>query len=209
MIFRSEVTRLMAALTLGCATMVIFAAPVGTQPTQDPGSPMARTSQLPEFAAKADFGPGPGSRPGMLQGMGEAASELVISALSFLGVPYRRGGNNDAAGFDCSGFTRHVFESTVGLLLPRRSDEQARVPELDKVRREDLQPGDLVFFNTLRRTFSHVGIYIGENRFVHSPRAGGAVRIEDMREGYWARRFTGARRAEWPAAPATPEATRR
>jgi cell wall-associated NlpC family hydrolase len=81
-------------------------------------------------------------------------------------------------------------------VLPRRVDEQATAQGLLKVGRDELRPGDLVFFNTLRRTFSHVGIYVGEGKFIHAPRAGKQVRIEDMRQAYWARRFTGARRAE-------------
>lgn len=130
----------------------------------------------------------------------DTASELVFTAMNFLGVPYRRGGNSAEQGFDCSGFTRHLFESTVGLVLPRRSDEQATKAGLQEVPKADLQPGDLVFFNTMRRAFSHVGIYIGEGRFIHSPRAGGQVRVENMTESYWTRRFDGARRVDWPQA---------
>ena len=125
-----------------------------------------------------------------------SASEMVLGAMAFLGVPYRRGGSAAEEGFDCSGFTRHVFENSIGLILPRRVDDQASAQGLFKVGREELKPGDLVFFNTLRRTFSHVGIYLGDGKFIHSPRAGKAVRIEDMRSAYWARRFTGARRAK-------------
>jgi cell wall-associated NlpC family hydrolase len=125
----------------------------------------------------------------------ERASDLVITAMNFLGVPYRRGGQTEDEGFDCSGFTRYIFERSIGLVLPRRVDEQAAAPGLRSVRRDDLQPGDLVFFNTLRRSFSHVGIYVGEGKFIHSPRSGAAVRVEDMTLAYWARRFTGARRA--------------
>ena len=125
-----------------------------------------------------------------------SASEMVLAAMAFLGVPYRRGGSAADEGFDCSGFTRHVFEHSIGLILPRRVDDQASAQGLFKVGREELRPGDLVFFNTLRRTFSHVGIYLGDGKFIHSPRAGKAVRIEDMRSAYWARRFTGARRAK-------------
>ena len=126
----------------------------------------------------------------------DKASDMVLSAMNFLGVPYRRGGNSADNGFDCSGFTRHVFEMSLGLVLPRRADEQASAPGLKKIRREELKPGDLVFFNTLKRTFSHVGIYIGEGKFIHAPRAGGEVRVEDMRYAYWSKRFTGARRAQ-------------
>ena len=130
----------------------------------------------------------------------DSASDLVMSAMNFLGVPYRRGGISDASGFDCSGFTRHVFENSIGLVLPHRADEQATSAGLLNINRQELKPGDLVFFNTMKRTFSHVGIYVGDDKFIHSPRAGGEVRIEDMRESYWARRYTGARRADLNAA---------
>ncbi len=134
----------------------------------------------------------------------DKASDMVLSAMNFLGVPYRRGGNSADNGFDCSGFTRHVFEMSLGLVLPRRADEQAGAPGLKKIKREELKPGDLVFFNTLKRTFSHVGIYIGEGKFIHAPRAGGEVRVEDMRYAYWSKRFTGARRAQPLEAAAEP-----
>ena len=95
---------------------------------------------------------------------------------------------------------------SLGLVLPRRVDDQASASGLVRIRREELRPGDLVFFNTLRRTFSHVGIYIGDGKFIHAPRTGSEVRIEDMRQAYWDRRFTGARRPEAtsPAAQGTP-----
>ena len=140
----------------------------------------------------------------VMQTVRDKASELVMSAMNFLGVPYRRGGNTEATGFDCSGFTRHIFENSLGLVLPRRADEQASLSSLLPIQREDLKPGDLVFFNTMKRTFSHVGIYVGDDKFIHSPRAGGAVRIEDMRQSYWAARFTGARRADLGAAATSP-----
>lgn len=138
----------------------------------------------------------------------DTASDLVLSAMNFLGVPYRRGGNSPDQGFDCSGFTRHIFERSIGLVLPRRADQQAHDAGLLSVDRQELKPGDLVFFNTMRRAFSHVGIYVGDGKFIHSPRAGGQVRVEDMREAYWAKRFNGARRATLEGA-ATPLATAR
>ena len=135
----------------------------------------------------------------------ERASGLVISALNFLGVPYQRGGNGNSSGdgsgtgkdsgFDCSGFTRHVFQLSLGLVLPRRVDDQASAHGLVAVERTELRPGDLVFFNTLKRNFSHVGIYVGEGRFIHAPRSGSEVRIENLRQAYWAERYSGARRA--------------
>ena len=140
--------------------------------------------------------------------MRERASEMVLTALNFLDVPYRRAGSTAEHGFDCSGFTRHVFQTSLGLLLPRSADEQAHAKGLVNVPREELQPGDLVFFNTLRRTFSHVGIYLGDDKFIHSPRTGSEVRVESMRFAYWAQRFTGARRldAVVDAPAATPPA---
>ena len=128
------------------------------------------------------------------QAVGGKASELVISAMGFLGVPYKLGGNTVESGFDCSGFVRAMYQQTVGLILPRTADQQAAATvEIDK---SELQPGDLVFFNTLRRTFSHVGIYVGDNKFIHSPKPGSEVRVENMNINYWRTRFDGARRVE-------------
>ncbi len=148
----------------------------------------------------------PPSEYAFVQTMRDKASDMVLSAMNFLGVPYRRGGNSAENGFDCSGFTRHVFEMSLGLVLPRRVDDQASAPGLLKVGRDELKPGDLVFFNTLKRTFSHVGIYIGDGKFIHSPRSGGEVRVEDMRYAYWSKRFTGARRAQPLVESALPSA---
>ena len=124
----------------------------------------------------------------------DGTSSLVDSAMNFLGVRYKLGGNSAESGFDCSGFTRYVFENSLGRVLPHRADEQANAPELAKVDKKDLKPGDLVFFDTMRRTFSHVGIYLGDGKFIHSPRTGESVRIEDINISYWAKHFTGARR---------------
>lgn len=131
------------------------------------------------------------------------ASDLVVTAMGFLGVPYRRGGNSADTGFDCSGFVKAMYEQTVGLILPRRANEQAAATQ--KIDRRDLQPGDLVFFNTLKRTFSHVGIYIGDNKFIHSPKPGAQVRVEDMGVPYWSTRFDGARRVITTTAQVPPQ----
>lgn len=128
-------------------------------------------------------------------------SELVVTAMGFLGVPYRRGGNSAETGFDCSGFVRAIYEQTVGLLLPRLAHEQAAATQA--IDSTELQPGDLVFFNTMRRQFSHVGIYVGDGKFIHSPKPGARVRVENMNGNYWQRRFDGARRVL--VAAATPE----
>lgn len=126
------------------------------------------------------------------QSVGEKASELVFTAMGFLGVPYKRGGSTVESGFDCSGFVRAMYQQTVGLILPRKAEQQAAATQ--KIEQSDLKPGDLVFFNTMRRAFSHVGIYIGDGKFIHSPKPGSEVRIEDMDLSYWRRRFDGARR---------------
>lgn len=116
--------------------------------------------------------------------------------MGFLGVPYKFGGNTAETGFDCSGFVRAVFEQSIGKVLPRRAEEQAAAALV--INHKDLKPGDLVFFNTMRRAFSHVGIYVGDGKFIHSPRKGAHVRVEDMRKAYWQTRFNGARRVLLP-----------
>ena len=126
------------------------------------------------------------------QNVTNKASDLVVNALGFLGVPYRFGGNSAETGFDCSGFVKAMYEQTVGLILPRKAEQQAA--DTRQIDRSELQPGDLVFFNTLRRAFSHVGIYIGDGKFIHSPRPGEQVRVDSMGLSYWSHRFDGARR---------------
>lgn len=128
------------------------------------------------------------------QSVGHKASELVVNAMGFLGVPYARGGNSAETGFDCSGFVKAIYEQSIGLILPRRAEQQAAATE--NIEKKDLQPGDLVFFNTLKRAFSHVGIYVGDGKFIHSPKPGAEVRMESMGVAYWARRFDGARRVQ-------------
>lgn len=118
--------------------------------------------------------------------------ELAMQALGYLGIRYRYGGNSPGTGFDCSGLVRYVVSQAVGLVLPRDARSISEVGA--RVTSDDLQPGDLVFFNTLRRPFSHVGIYVGGRRFVHAPASGGAVELVDMGDRYWQSRFDGARR---------------
>ncbi len=194
---RRNATRAALALVIGCASGVACAGP------DDSADALLKLFPDHGFVAESAPPAAPATgEPGVLRRVHDRATEMVVAAMDFVGVRYRRGGNSAETGFDCSGFTRHVFETSLGLVLPRRVDEQAAAPGLVAVRRDDLQPGDLVFFNTLKRTFSHVGIYIGDNRFIHSPRPGKQVRTEDMSFAYWAKRFTGARRAETVAAAA-------
>ena len=119
-------------------------------------------------------------------------AELVVHALAYLGVPYQLGGTNFDSGFDCSGFVQAAARQSLGVRLPRTASEQAQatLPVDDA----DPAPGDLVFFNTQGRDFSHVGIYVGAGRFIHSPRSGADIRLEEMTSRYWSRRFNGARR---------------
>lgn len=130
------------------------------------------------------------------EGYFSRARDVIFYALSMIGIPYRWGGSTPQTGFDCSGFVQYVYRQMAGLMLPRDSYAMARVGE--QVSRDDLRPGDLVFFNTLRRPFSHVGIYLGEQRFVHSPSSGGGVHIVNMNEPYWKMRYNGARRVQRP-----------
>jgi cell wall-associated NlpC family hydrolase len=124
---------------------------------------------------------------------GEVAAEIVVQAMALLGVPYRWGGNDPERGLDCSGLVRHVFKSVgIGGELPRRSQEMRVLGKT--VARAELRAGDLVFFNTLGAAFSHVAIYIGDGRFVHSPGKHGQVRVDDLDDRYWRARFNGARR---------------
>ena len=118
--------------------------------------------------------------------------EMLDTALSYLGVPYRLGGASPRTGFDCSGLVSHVFRQTFGLSLPRTAREIARNGAA--VARGELLPGDLVFFNTRGFLNSHVGIYLGDSKFVHAPNARGRVRIDDMDNTYYRTRFNGARR---------------
>ncbi|VVE08798.1 Murein DD-endopeptidase MepH [Pandoraea eparura] len=130
----------------------------------------------------------------LLSNVTDKASDVVLGALNYIGVRYKYGGNTPDSGLDCSGFVRYVFQDTLNFMLPRRAEEMSQVGE--RIAKNDLKPGDLVFFNTMRRSFSHVGIYIGGDKFVHAPATGGKIRVEDLRESYWSARYNGARRVE-------------
>lgn len=124
----------------------------------------------------------------------ERAREVLINAISLTGIRYKFGGNSPETGFDCSGFVRYVYQQATNLTLPHGA---RAISQLGKtIPKNELQPGDLVFFNTLRSTFSHVGIYLGNNRFIHSPSSGGGVRVEDMQSAYWSKRYNGAQRID-------------
>ncbi len=130
------------------------------------------------------------------------AQEVLLNALSLTGVKYKYGGNSPETGFDCSGFVKYVFQQAANLTLPHGARAISQLGQAVTV--DQLQPGDLVFFNTLKSAFSHVGIYVGEGRFIHAPTTGGGVHIVDMNDSYWSKRFNGARRL--PASAQTPAA---
>ncbi len=119
---------------------------------------------------------------------------LINNAMQLIGVRYRWGGNTPQSGLDCSGFVRYVFNDTFGFLLPRKSAQMSKVGL--EIGKDELRPGDLVFFNTMRHAFSHVGIYVGNNKFIHAPSKGKAIRVDDMTKVYWEKRYNGARRLE-------------
>lgn len=122
----------------------------------------------------------------------DRASQLLMAALGHSGAKYRLGGTSRETGFDCSGFVQQMYHQAVGLKLPRDTASQAAATQAIDV--AHLAPGDLVFFNTQRRAHSHVGIYMGEGKFIHAPRTGQSVRVENMNARYWKKRFDGARR---------------
>lgn len=122
------------------------------------------------------------------------ADALIASAMGLIGVTYRFGGTSPTSGFDCSGFMQYIFRKTMQINLPRTSAEQARMGTA--VSRSDLQPGDMVFFNTAGSRISHVGMYIGNNRFIHAPRTGKSIEITSMSNKYWSARYVTARRVK-------------
>lgn len=122
----------------------------------------------------------------------DKASETLMYALSLVGVNYKYGGKSPETGLDCSGFVSYVFQQAAGLVLPHNARAISMFGQ--KIAISELQPGDLVFYNTLRHTYSHVGIYLGDNKFVHASVTGRGVEVVDMKENYWVKRFNGARR---------------
>lgn len=126
---------------------------------------------------------------------GRAAPEVVRTALAYRGARYRRGGTG-ARGFDCSGFTRYIYAKSAGIRLPHCSAAQASCGR--PVARSGMRPGDLVFFHTRRRGISHVGLYIGGNRFIHASTPKRGVLVSSLNERYYAARFRGARRVAAP-----------
>lgn len=122
----------------------------------------------------------------------EAVGDLLLQAISLLGVAYRFGGSSPTTGLDCSGFIRYVFKQSLKVNLPRTSAQMAQIGRV--IERRELVPGDLVFFNTRGFVFSHVGIYMGNDKFIHAPRTGKNIEVSNLRQTYWQRHYNGARR---------------
>lgn len=135
-------------------------------------------------------GCGRSNQRGTTMGAG-AANDVLFRAIALVDTPYRYGGNTPEGGFDCSGLVGYVFREAAGLALPRTTRDLADLP-VPRVNREKLRPGDLVFFG--RKRPDHVGIYVGEGRFVHAPSSGGTVRLDQLQGHYWRDRYLGARR---------------
>ena len=123
----------------------------------------------------------------------DAANAVLFRAIALVGTPYRYGGNTPDSGFDCSGLVGYVYRDVAGILLPRSAEQISQIdaPEID---RERLGSGDLVFFRAHGRGTSHVGIFVGEGRFVHAPNEGGTVRLDRLDDKYWRDHFNGAKR---------------
>ena len=162
-------------------------------PVEDRGAPVPARASLPAVPerpvvsaslAPVTMAPAPAAS--------QKSADALFFALSTLGIDYRSGGRSPTTGFDCSGLVSHIYSEAYGKKIPPNTKAQSSLGET--VSLSELEPGDLVFFNTLQRPFSHVGIYIGGERFVHAPRTGASVRIESLKARYWSARFDGARR---------------
>ena len=136
---------------------------------------------LPRFTA-------PAARQGVT-----AANNVLFRAIGLVGTPYHYGGNTPETGFDCSGLVDFVFRDAAGVVLPRTVGDLADL-QLASVARDELQAGDLIFFDTTSRHASHVGIYVGEDRFVHAPNEGGVVRLDYLSNVYWRQHYDSAKR---------------
>ena len=187
---------LIAICTVGCATFNGSAtlAPVVTASVSSI-SANGQTARLPNASPVEPVAP---DTPGGLRSAAESPAlqspspDALFTALAALGIDYRYGGHSPATGFYCSGLVAHVYRDAYGINIPAQTGAQSRLGK--PIALPQIETGDLVFYNTLGQPNTHVGIYIGDDRFIHAPRTGAAVRIESMRSTYWKTRFNGARR---------------
>lgn len=182
---------MITSVPMTCKWLLVLALACGSVQAAPTSSEPLSQNRLTEILKERGLGSN-------LQSMGQSVatntSTVINTAMGMIGIPYRFGGTSAETGFDCSGFVRAIYQDTMGHLLPRKADDQAKATQ--KIDKKELKPGDLVFFNTMRRTFSHVGIYVGDGQFIHSPSKGKSVRVENMNTSYWAKRFNGARRVD-------------
>ncbi len=174
---------------------LLWGASARAQPTFDAPPPQPAPARPITLLMSPDLGAAPASPaeiPAVAADVRSNVDELLFKALSLVGTRYRPGGMSPETGFDCSGYVSYLFREVFSMRLPRTSDGIGQRGE--HIPRSALQPGDLVFFNTMRRPFTHVGIYLGEDRFIHAPASGGQVRTESLNERYWVKRWDGARR---------------
>ena len=183
------------ALLIACALAMhpVLAADTATDVAKDSASEVAKESPKETMfqAGKSYFARVSDRLADSVTGKSD---ELINRAMEVIGVRYRWDAELPQSGLDGSSFVGYVFKDKLGFLLPRKSTQMSRVGK--PITREELQPGDLVFFNTMRLTFSHVGIYVGDNKFIHSPSKGTSVRVDDLGSLYWDKRFDGARRLD-------------
>ena len=175
------------------ATNPVFAVDAAADATKE--SPAEVTTEVPKqsmFQAGKSYFFRASDR--LVDSVTGKSDELINRAMEVIGVRYRWDAELPQSGLDGSSFVGYVFKDKLGFLLPRKSTQMSRVGK--PITREELQPGDLVFFNTMRLTFSHVGIYVGDNKFIHSPSKGTSVRVDDLGSLYWDKRFDGARRLD-------------
>ncbi|WP_438979809.1 C40 family peptidase [Polynucleobacter sp.] len=183
------------ALLIACALAMhpVLAADTATDVAKESASEMAKeTPKETMFQAGKSYFARVSDR--LADSVTGKSDELINRAMEVIGVRYRWDAELPQSGLDGSSFVGYVFKDKLGFLLPRKSTQMSRVGK--PITREELQPGDLVFFNTMRLTFSHVGIYVGDNKFIHSPSKGTSVRVDDLGSLYWDKRFDGARRLD-------------
>jgi cell wall-associated NlpC family hydrolase len=190
-------SRARSKLALGVCSFVLFASATAVGAQELRTEPRYETAAGVASAAPATVGIDvAASAQSLAQSFADravlSAQELAMYAMGLIGIRYTFGGRTPDTGFDCSGLVRYVFNRVTGRALPHNAFEMARMGV--SVAKSELQVGDLVFYNTRGARFSHVGIYIGEGRFVHAPSRGGRVHIVDMSNRYWINRFDGARR---------------
>ena len=183
---------LRTAIPAGALAFTLLAAALALPPSAVAQTPAPPATQADRRTSLATAEPDTAAGPGVDLGVARALDAMLERAHSLIGTPYRNGGNSPETGFDCSGFAGYLYRDILGFQLPRSAHQIWNFGKT--VQREDLRPGDLVFYNTLKRPYSHVGIYLGDNRFIHSPTSGGQVNIVDMNQRYWATRWNGAKR---------------